>query len=155
VDEKTVQIRLHIYLRSPDLTPEKISEELGVSFDRCHHIGEPRAKTHLNEKWWEQHKRFWDEHWWILDEEAESTYAAAYKDLPIVLDRLLNRVEHNWQSFSHLASNGLGELSIVIVCDGYPGMGLESSLLQRIARLNLYVDFDLYCEPECKRVHAD
>jgi hypothetical protein len=155
VTKNAAQIRLHIYLRSADLSPEKMSEELGVAFDECHRVGEPRAKTPVNEKWWEQHRRFWEEHWWILHEIAESTYADAYTDLPIVLNRLLSRVEHNWQAFSRLASGGLGELSVVIFCDGYPGMGFTAELLQRIARLNLYMDFDLYCEAECKRFHVD
>jgi hypothetical protein len=155
VTENIAQIRLHLYLRSTNLTPEEISEELGVPFDQCHRVGEPRGKSLVNEHWWEQHKRYWEEHWWILHEIAESTYARTYDDLPVVLDRLLKRVEQSWQTFSRLASGGLGELSIVISCDGYPGMGFESELLQRISRLNLYMDFDLYCEPECKRIHAD
>jgi hypothetical protein len=155
VNENTAQIKLRLSLRSADLTPEKISEQLGVPSDECHRIGEPRGKNKLNETWWEENKRFWNENWWMLHEVFESTYAHAYDDLPVVLDRLLNRVEQNWETFSDLASGGLAELSVVIFCDGYPGMGFESKLLERIARLNLNMDFDLYCEPECKRIHAD
>lgn len=155
MDENIAKIRLHLSLRSADLTPEKISEQLGVPFDECHRLGEPRGKNNVNETWWEENKRFWNENWWILHEVFESTYAEAYNDLPVVIDRLLNRVEQGWQTFSVLASGGLGELSVVISCDGYPGIGFESKLLQRIARLNLYMDFDLYCEPECRRAHAD
>jgi hypothetical protein len=132
-----------------------MAAELNVAFDECHRIGESRGKTHLNEAWWEQHKKFWDEHWWILHETADSTYGLAYEELPVVLDRLLKRVEGNWQALARLASGDRGELSVVIKSDGYPGMGFAGGLLQRIARLNLYVDFDLYCEPECQRVHAD
>ncbi len=142
-------------LRSPTRSPEELSEQLGTSFDECHRLGEPRARTPLNEEWWQRNKRHWDEHRWILHEKVQSTYGTAYDDLAKAIARLLSRVEPKGQDFADHAAGGFGELSIVISCDGYPGMGFDGELLQRIARLNLALDFDLYCEPQCKRVHLD
>jgi hypothetical protein len=155
VDDAKAQIRLYLELQSASLTPEDISRELGVAFDRAHRKGEPRAKTHLNEAWWQKNPRFWDVHWWTLYEEADSSYADAYADLPIALKRLLDRIEPSWEKFARLASVGSGELAIVIQADGYPGMNIPSDLLKQIARLNVPIDFDLYTDPECKRLHAD
>ncbi len=153
--KKPAEIRLHLSLRSATLSPEELSEQVGTSFDQCHRIGEPRARTALNEEWWQQNKRYWDDHWWILHETVQSTYGTAYDDLPKAIARLLSRVEPRGQDFANLAVGELAELSICIYCDGYPGMGLGGELLQRIARLDLCLNFDLYCEPECKRVHLD
>ena len=134
---KQAEIRLHLYLRSDSLTPEQISEELGCPFDRCHRIGKPRGRT----------AAIWTENCWIIDEEVKVDFGKAYEELKSALDRLLIRVEPKREAFARLASNEQAELGVVIASDGYPGMGLDSTLIKRLGQLGVYLDFDLYCEP--------
>jgi Domain of unknown function (DUF4279) len=134
---KDTEIRLHLYLRSKILSPEEISDELGCSFDECHRLGESRAHG----------TKIWEDNWWILDEKVKIDFRSAYDELKLALDRLLARVEHKREVFVQLASDDQAELSVVIESDGYPGMGLDSTLVKRLAQLGVSLDFDLYCEP--------
>jgi FMN phosphatase YigB (HAD superfamily) len=126
-----------------------------MAFDECHRIGDERARTALNEDWWQKNKKFWDTTWWILEERCESNLASAYDDLPIELHRLVARLDDAAETFAELAKEGSAEISVVISSNGYPGMQLSGPLLAKIARLGVSVDFDLYCDTECERTHAD
>lgn len=149
------QIRLSLNLQSSTVTPEDISAHLGVPFDKCHRIGDARARWPQNEASWQKNKKFWDTNWWILEERYDSTYASAFDDLPLALGRLIARVDHPAQTFADLASEGSAVLSVVIDSNGYPDMNLPAGLLTKIARLGVSIDFDLYCERVCERPHAD
>jgi len=56
MDKEPTKIRLILKLTSAVLTPEELSARLGVDFDTCHRIGEPRGKT----------AKFWTENWWKI-----------------------------------------------------------------------------------------
>jgi len=135
MDKEPTKIRLILKLTSAVLTPEELSARLGVDFDTCHRIGEPRGKT----------AKFWTENWWKISESIDIDLSKAYDELPLALDRLMSRVEPRSDAFAALAANEQATLSIVIYSGIYPGMGFDSKMIARLARLNVFVDFDLYC----------
>lgn len=119
-----------------DLTPEAITNLLGIEPSRVMRTGDPRGPSG---------KRFWPYNGWIWEASADKS-TPFEAQCNAVLDLLEARREAI-KSFSHRCS---GEISCMLwlYCDNgesTPSVNLDARYHALASELNLSFDLDLYC----------
>ena len=112
-------------------TPEEIGSALGLSCDRCWHIGDARPHTIIREK----------ENGWLLG-------SGRPKSAPLEehIDALLSVLEGCADAVAWLSAKSEVVISCVIYADSPPPLYFDGAVISRLSRLGSGLDIDLYID---------
>jgi Domain of unknown function (DUF4279) len=129
VDRSSVTLSLH----GEDLLPDEITRLLGCSPTHSHRRGEPRQSRSARAEPWKKGA-------WLLQLQGDAPTSAG--DL---LADLLGRVPDDEVLWSSLTSKYQVAIGLGRFLDGCNrGMVLEVPVIQRLARMGVALDFDIY-----------
>lgn len=123
--------RAYVRLRvlSKNLTPEEISEVIGMGCDSSWRIGDFRRHTTIREK----------ENGWVLDSRLDPTIP-----LEEHIRALLARISDRSERIRGLAAANSVELSCAVYAKDVPALNFDNLLIRQIAVLGAGLDVDLY-----------
>jgi hypothetical protein len=127
MSDSKVYVRLKII--SDALTPEQISNRLGMSPSKSWHAGDRRGPTIIKEKC----------NGWVLESDLPpgAPLEAHVESLLARLAPLSDRIES-------LAEGNIVEFSCVAYAKEAPALNFQKSLLRQIVNLGASLDIDLY-----------
>ncbi len=114
------------------LTPEQITEKLGISCDRFWRIGDFRPRTIIKEK----------TNGWILD-------SGLPRSLPLetILGSFIKRLASYSEKIRALSLHNTVDLSCIIYCSASPPTYFSNAIVCAIAELGANFDLDLILLP--------
>ena len=135
------RVSVGITIESTILTPEQISQRVGVVWDEVHRIGDPRGRTG---KKWECNV------WRIFERKQGAVNTSAHDLLPACVADVVNRLVPISESLREISDAEGGEFFIHVTAQSVPGISLSRDTLQALAnaRLSLDVDIVLYASEE-------
>jgi len=123
-----------VTIKSPTLTPEQISERVGISWDEVQRVGDPRG--HLGKKW--------DRNVWRIFEKRQGTpTTGAHELLPECIDAILHRLK---PVSDKLRASGLAEgaeFFIHVSAQSVPGIHFSPDALRTLADAGVSLDVDI------------
>ena len=125
----TDEIIVRLKVTSTRLTPEQITDAVGILCDHAWRIGEKRGKTIIVEK----------TNGWVLNSKMP-------KNAPLEshIEELLGRLVVHADRIRALSEQETVEVSCVIYALSPPALNFDKSVIQRIFQLGASVDIDLY-----------
>lgn len=130
------RITIWLFIESPDLTVEEMTQRIGLPPDKSRRVGDPRGKTG---------KRFETNSWTL-----ESQFEMEEEDPLIVGDKMqsclatmLERIADHANQFSALASGRTAGIFIGITANEIPPLELKADMLKALAKLGVDVEIDL------------
>ncbi len=135
------RVSVGITIESTMLTPEQISQRVGIVWDEVHRIGDPRGRTG---KKWECNV------WRIFERKQGAVNTSAHDLLPVCVADVVNRLAPISEGLREISEAEAGEFFIHVTAQSVPGIGLSRDTLQALAnaRLSLDVDIVLYASEE-------
>jgi hypothetical protein len=127
-----------ITIESITLTPEHISQRLGITWDEVRRIGDPRGRT----------GKKWDCNVWRIFERKEG--AVAHELIPVCVASLVQRLIPISKNLREISATEGGDFFIHVTAQSVPGINLSANTLQALANaaLSLDVDIILYAPAE-------
>ena len=113
-----------------------MSTSLGINFDRCHSIGEPRGKT----------GKKWEVNIWEILESSQTSYLDLYEETQTCISRVLARIEPSSRIFRKLTDCAYAQLLVAIVTHERPGLLFSTQTLGALAKLNVSLEIDIICD---------
>jgi hypothetical protein len=130
------QVTVEVAIESTRLTPEQITDAVGVPWDEARHIGDLRGRT----------GKTWDRHVWrILNRKKGVDYPgrSAHELLPVCMTEFLDRLKDISGGLQSVIRSEGGEFGVHITSAFIPGLSFEPQTLRVIAELGLSVDVDV------------
>jgi hypothetical protein len=127
------RVSAELIIASERLTPEEMSAHIGVPYDRCWRIGDPRGKT----------GKTWATSGWVL----KSSVAADAHRTSSLLSTCLNIFVERLRPIAHRIRTLSGEgdigVSVDIVASDVPGLSIDREALKVIADTGAWLDIDV------------
>ena len=123
-----------ITIESRVLTPEQISERVGVQSDETRRIGEPRGRIG---KTWECNV------WRIFEQGSGAVNTSAHSLLPLCLESFVRRLKPISKNVHEICGGEGGEFFIHVTAKRVPGIRLATETLQVLAASGLSLDVDI------------
>ncbi len=123
------EIIVRLKITSVHITPEEITEKLGISCDNSWRLGDKRKKTIIEEK----------ENGWVLDSGLSRSAS-----LENHIDVLLKRLSPHAVTIRLLSQKSKVELSCVCYAATPPALNFSSGIIKRLDELGASLDIDLY-----------
>lgn len=114
---------------SVSLTPEQITEAIGLPCDRSWRIGDKRGKTIIIEK----------ENGWILNSSL-----SLEASLDAHVENLLSRLTPIADKIRKFSEQNRVEFSCVVYADSPPALNFTESVIFQLAQLGASLDIDLF-----------
>lgn len=135
------RVSVGVTIESTILTPEQISQRVGIVWDEVHRIGDPRG--HAGKKW-ECNV------WRIFERKQGTVNTSAHDLLPVCIADVVNRLAPVSESLREISEAERGEFFIHVTAQSVPGLSLSRDTLRALAnaRLSLDVDIVLYASEE-------
>lgn len=128
------RVTVGITIESATLTPEQISERVGISWDEVHRIGDPRG--HMGKKW-ERNV------WRIFERQQGAAKTSAHELIPQCVGNLTKRLIPISGSLREISAAEDGEFFIHVTAQSVPGLNLSADILRILADTDLSLDVDI------------
>jgi putative DNA-invertase from lambdoid prophage Rac len=135
------RVTVGITIESTILTPEQISQRIGIVGDEVRRIGDPRG--HTGQKW--------DRNVWRIFERRKGALNTGANDLlPVCVAAFVQRLIPIAENLREVSATEGGEFFITVSAQSVPGINLPPDTLRAIAdtKLSLDVDIILYASEE-------
>jgi len=135
------RVTVGITIESTVLTPEQISQRLGIAWDEVRRIGDPKRNT----------GKKWDRNLWTIFERKHGAVNTSAHDLiPGCVASLVERLIPISEKLHQISAPESGEFFIHVSAQSVPGISLSPDTLRVLAeaRLSLDVDIILYASEE-------
>jgi hypothetical protein len=120
-----------ITIESTALTPEQISQRIGIAWDEVRRIGDPRGRT----------GKKWDRNVWRILETKQG--AVAHELIPVCVASLVQRLTPISKNLREVSATEGGEFFIHVSAQSVPGINLSADTLQALANAELSLDVDI------------
>lgn len=139
------RVSVGVTIESTILTPEQISQRVGIVWDEVHRIGDPRGHTG---KKWECNV------WRIFEKKQGTVNTSAHDLLPVCVADVVNRLAPVSESLREISEAEGGEFYIHVTAQSVPGLSLSRDTLRAPAnaRLSLDVDIVLYASEKSRPI---
>jgi hypothetical protein len=128
------RISVQITIESETLSPEQISESVGMPADVARRMGE--ARGHMGKGW---ERNVWQIR--ALREGTESTNV--HYLLPLCIQELLQRTQGISTGLRRVVALLGGEFAVHVTSTDIPGITISSEQIRRVADFGLSLDIDL------------
>ena len=130
----TDRVWLQITIESETLSPEQISESVGMPPDLAKRIGEVRG--HMG--------KCWERNVWQIRAMRQGTESTNAHDLlPLCIRELMQRAEAISTGLGRAVALLGGEFAIHVTSTSIPGISLSNDQIRRLADLGLSLDIDI------------
>lgn len=136
-DKVTVQVTIE----SASLSPEQISSEIGMAWDRATRIGAPRGRT----------GKLWECNVWqvrVHKNSSDNGGVSAHELLPLCIDELVERIQPYANGFRKVVSTEGGEFAMWVTSTSMLGISLNRAIVAFIGELGLSLDIDIVLSAE-------
>ena len=128
------RVTVGITIETATLTPEQISERLGIAWDEVRRIGDPRGRT----------RNKWDCNVWRIFERKQGTgNTVAHELIPHCLADFMQRLVPISSALRDISATEQGEFFIHVTAQSVPGLNISADALRIIAAANLSLDVDI------------
>lgn len=128
------RVTVGVTIESSTLTPEQISERVGIAWDEVRRIGDPRGHT---ERKWERNV------WRIFERKQGRGRTDAHALIPRCIADLMHRLVPISRSLCGITQAEGGEFFIAVSARSVPGLSLSSDVLRVLADAGLSLDVDI------------
>jgi hypothetical protein len=135
------RVTVGVTIESSTLTPEQISQQIGIDWDEVRRIGDPRGHT----------GKRWDRNVWrIFERKQGELNTGAHDLLPMCVAAVVQRFTPVAENLRKVTATEGGEFFISVSAQSVPGINLPVHTLRAIAdaELSLDVDIILYASEE-------
>ena len=127
-------VTVGVTIESATLTPEQISQRLGIAWDEAHRIGDPRGHT----------GKQWDRNIWLIFEKKQGVGSIIAHDLlPACIVEAVHRLELISGKLREIAAVEGAQFFIHITCQSVPGVSLAPTTIRLLADAKLSLDVDI------------
>ena len=130
------QVTVEVAIESTRLTPEQITQIVGVPCDECRYVGDQRGKT----------GKTWDRNiWWLRNRKrtADNPGKSAHDLLPICMAEFFERLSTIREGLRQAVQSEGGQFGITTTCTFVPGLSFDQKIITEIADLGLSLDIDV------------
>ena len=135
------QVTVQVTIESASLSPEQISSEIGMGWDRATRIGDPRGRTG---KQWECNA--WQVR--VHKNSSDNGGMSAHELLPLCIDELVERIRPYANGLRKVVSTEGGEFAMWVMSTSVPGISLNREIVAFIGELGLSLDIDIVLSAE-------
>jgi len=128
------RVTVGITIESSILTPEQISQRVGIAWDEVHRIGDPKGHTG---KKWECNV------WRILERKQGTANTSAHDLVPVCVADVVGRLAPISENLREISSTEGGEFFIHVSAQSVPGINLSRNTLRALANAELSLDVDI------------
>lgn len=129
------EVKVELTIISPELLPDEISRQVGLSFDAAWRIGDPKGMSGLK----------WDKHGWRLFERETSSHEEQVTGE--LLERCFRRFSERLATFADkvrlLPTDCYIEVGVYMLSESIPPFSLDRDMIELIARLGATLDVDI------------
>ena len=128
-------VTVGVTIESTALTPEQISQRLGIAWDGAKWIGDPRGRTGGKQ---------WDRNVWQIFEKKQGTVnTSAHDVLPVCVADVLQRLQPISHKLREISAAEGAEFFIHVTSQSAPGISLSRETIQVLADAELSLDVDI------------
>jgi hypothetical protein len=128
------RVTVGITIESTILTPEQISERVGIAWDEVRRIGDARGRT----------RKKWDRNLWSIFERKQGAVNTGAHDLiPLCLADFMQRLTPIAANLHKLRAAEAKEFFIHASAQSVPGINLSPDTLRVLADAELSLDVDI------------
>jgi hypothetical protein len=127
---------VQVTIESVSLSPEEISSEIGMGWDRATRIGDPRGRT----------GKLWECNAWhvrVHKNSSDNGGMSAHELLPLCIDELVERIQPYANGLRKVVSTEGGEFAMWVTSKSMPGISLNQDIVAFIGELGLSFDIDV------------
>lgn len=127
-------VTVGVTIESTVLTPEQISQQVGIAWDKAKRIGDPRGRT----------GKQWDRNVWQIFEKKQGTVnTSAHDVLPMCVADVLQRLKPISHKLREITAAEGAEFFIHVTSQSAPGISLSRETIQVLADAELSLDVDI------------
>jgi uncharacterized protein DUF4279 len=128
------RVTVGITIESTILTPEQISQRVGIAWDEAHRIGDPRGHTG---KKWECNV------WSIFERKQGALNTSAHDLVPVCVADVVERLAAISENLREISGAEGGEFFIHVSAQSLPGISFSLDTLRALANAELSLDIDI------------
>ncbi|HXE14600.1 MAG TPA: DUF4279 domain-containing protein, partial [Bryobacteraceae bacterium] len=127
-------VTVGVTIESTALTPEQISQRVGIAWDWAKRIGDPRGHT----------GKQWDRNLWQIFEKKQGTVNnSAHDVLPVCVADVLQRLKPICHQLREIGAVEGAEFFIHVTSQSVPGISLSRETIRVLADAELSLDVDI------------